>query len=217
MHLDPSILVVVTIAALSVVAHESAHGWVALLCGDSPARDRGRLSASPLRHVDPLGSLVVPLGLVACHSSLLFGWARPVPVDHGRLARPRRDAVLVALAGPTVNLLLAIGFAAMARAIPSGGSSALLHPAACAGVAWNCALALFNLIPIPPLDGSWVLMHFLKLRHILALQHFRFVALALTVAMAVVPPSRWLFEASLRGAVGTCLGLFGMDPSGAPR
>jgi Zn-dependent protease len=83
-------------------------------------------------------------------------------------------------------------------------------------VAWNCALALFNLIPIPPLDGSWVLMHFLKLRHILALHHFRVAALTLTVAMALVPPSRWVFEASLRSAVGTCLGLFGMDPSGAP-
>jgi Zn-dependent protease len=208
---------VVAIAALSIAAHELAHGWVALWCGDGTARDRGRLSASPLRHVDPLGSLLLPLGLVALHSSLVFGWARPVPVDHGRLARPRRDAVLVALAGPALNLLLAIGFAAAARAIPQMGSSAPLHAAACAGVAWNCALALFNLIPIPPLDGSWVLMHFLKLRHILALHHFRVVALALTVAMALVPPSRWVFEASLRGAVGTCLGLFGMDSSGALR
>ena len=217
MHLDPSIPMVVAIAALSIAAHELAHGWVALWCGDVTARDRGRLSASPLRHVDPLGSLLLPLGLVAFHSSLVFGWARPVPVDHGRLARPRRDSLLVALAGPALNLMLAIGFAGAARAIPQVGSSAPLHAAARAGVVWNCALALFNLIPIPPLDGSWVLMHFLKLRHILALHHFRAVALALTVAMAVVPPSRWVFEASLRGAVGTCLGLFGMDSSGALR
>jgi Zn-dependent protease len=217
MHLDSSITAVAAVGIPSLVAHECAHGWAALWRGDPTARERGRLSLDPLKQLDPLGSLAVPFGLAAIHSPLLFGWARPIPVDHGRLARPRRDAVVVALAGPAANLLLAIGFAALARAIPQGASGLPLHALMSAGVAWNCALAMFNLIPIPPLDGSWVLMHFLKLRHIVALHHFRAVALALTVALASLPPSRWLFEASLHGAIGTCFGLFGLSPNGGLR
>lgn len=216
MHFEPIVLLTLPVGVLSLVAHECAHGGVALLNGDPSARDRGRLTLNPLPHLDPLGSLLLPLALGVAGSPLLFGWVRPVPLDHARLRHPRRDVIPVALAGPAANVLLAIGFAAMARAIPQGGPEAPLRQVAVVGVAWNCGLALFNLIPIPPLDGSWVLKHFLRLRHVIALHHFRFAALALTVAAAALPPSRWAFEASLRGAVGTCLGLFGLTPAGIP-
>ena len=199
-----------------MVAHECAHGGVALLHGDSTARDQGRLTSNPLAHIDPVGSVMMPLVLGATAAPLLFAWARPIPVDRARLRRPRRDGVRVALAGPIANAMLAIVFAATARAIPESRSWAALRQMMVAGVAWNCGLALFNLIPVPPLDGSWVLKHFLRLRHILALQHVRHLALALGVAAVCLPPSRGLFEASFQRAVGSCLGFFGLDAAGMP-
>jgi Zn-dependent protease len=208
-----SILVVVLV---SLAVHEWAHGFVALLHGDTTARDLGRLTLNPAAHVDPLGSLALPLALIAGASPLVFAWGRPAPIEHARLRNPRRDAVRVALAGPVSNLLLAIGFAAGSRVMPQGGAWGPLRAMMVAGVAWNCALAFFNLIPIPPLDGAWLLEHVLKLRHIVALHHFRLVALALVVAIVALPPSRWLFETSLHHVVGTCFGLFGLSATGTP-
>jgi Zn-dependent protease len=217
MHLDPNVLLAYPVCLLSLVAHECAHGGAALLHGDSTAREAGRLTSNPRAHFDPLGSFVVPLVLGALASPVLFAWARPIPVDRARLRRPRHDSVRVALAGPAANILIAIGFAAISRAIPENGSWIPLRQMAVAGVAWNCGLALFHLIPIPPLDGSWVLKHFLRLRHIIALQHARHVALGLVVAAAFLPPSRGLFALTFEKAVGTCLGLFGLDASGMSR
>ena len=217
MHFGPESIPILSVCVMSLVAHEYAHGVVAWMHGDPTARDQGRLTLHPLRHLDLWGSLLVPLALIVTASPLLFAWARPIPVERAKLRHPRRDSLRVAIAGPLANFLLAIGFAALARVLPQAQEAefwALLRAVLVAGVAWNCALGLFNLIPIPPLDGAWLLAHFLKLRHILALHHFRRVALALTVLIAVLPPSRWLFEASLHGAVGTCFGLFGLSPDG---
>jgi Zn-dependent protease len=214
MHFGPETITSWAVAVASVTAHECAHAGVALLLGDPTARERGRFSANPLRHIDLLGTMLVPVALIATASPILFAWARPAPVDHGKLRNPRRDTVWVAMAGPIANLLLALMFAAFARALPQGGA---LHGVAVSGVAWNCGLALFNLAPIPPLDGAWVLQYFLRMRHIVALHHARRAAMAVMVAMVALPPSRWLVEASLRGAIGTCLGLFGLSASGSPR
>lgn len=214
MHLGLESIASLSVCVMSLVAHECAHGGMALALGDPTARDRGSLTANPRPHLDLWGSIVVPLALIATASPLLFAWAKSAPVDHARLRHPRRDTLRVAAAGPLANLLLAIGFAAGARVLPQGGLWDFVRAMMVAGVAWNCALALFNLIPIPPLDGAFCLKHFLKLRHIIALHHFRRVALALTVAIAALPPSRWLFEASLHGAVGVCFRLFGLTPDG---
>jgi Zn-dependent protease len=225
-RLDPEFLLVFPVLVLSVVVHECAHGLAALACGDPTARDRGRLTLNPLPHVDPIGSLLVPAALLLFHSPIMIGWARPVPVDWANLKSPRDDPVKVALAGPASNLILALLFAALARAASalagpagSGFGSGLLAPLglmAVAGVIVNCALALFNLIPIPPLDGSWVLMRFLPLRHIVALRQFRFAGLVLiAVLLASRPVSHAILYGPLRLAVHACLGLFGISSAEA--
>lgn len=215
MSFDPAFFVVFPVFVLSIVVHECAHGLMALWCGDPTARDRGRLTLNPLPHIDPLGSLLIPGVLFLTHSPFLFGWAKPVPINWASLRNPRNDPVKVALAGPASNALLALAFAALARLSPAEGFFSPLRAMAFAGVLWNCALGIFNLIPIPPLDGSWVLMRFLPMRHIIALQHFRVLGMALVVLLLAAPGvSNVVLYAPLRLAVRVCLGLFGMSPDG---
>lgn len=211
MSFDPTLLLIIPILVLSVVVHECAHGLVALWNGDTTARDLGRLTLNPIPHLDPFGSLILPILLAVTHSPFMFGWAKPVPVNWANLRHPRTDQLKVAMAGPASNFMLALVFAALARVAPEHGFLAPLRDLGVAGVMLNCALGLFNLIPIPPLDGSWVLMRFLPLRHIIALQHFRLVGIALVVLMLSWPPvSRLVVVAPLRLAVGAYLGLFGI-------
>jgi Zn-dependent protease len=211
LRLDPDVLLVLPVLVLSIVVHECAHGLAALWCGDPTARDRGRLTLNPLPHVDPFGSIVLPAVLALTHAPILFGWAKPIPVDVARLRHPVNDHLKVALAGPASNLLLALAFAALARVAPAHGFFAPLATMGLAGVVLNCALALFNLLPVPPLDGSWVLMRFLPLRHIIALQQFRFVGFVVVALLLAVPAvSNVVFLAPLRVAVHGCLQLFGL-------
>jgi Zn-dependent protease len=162
-----------------------------------------------------VGSILVPSALLIFHSPLWFGWAKPIPLERANLRSPRNDSVTVALAGPLANFLLALAFAGLVRAAPAAGFWAPLRDLGYAGVAWNCAVGLLNLIPIPPLDGSWVLMRFLRLRHIVALHHFRLVGLALVVLLLVSPvTSGTLLEAPLRVAVRACLDLLGAPRAG---
>ena len=215
MHIDPAVFLVFPVCVFSIVVHECAHGAAAFACGDPTARTQGRLTLNPLPHVDPIGSLVLPAALLLFHSPVVFGWAKPVPIDFARLRDPRNDPVKVALAGPASNLLLALGFAALARLAPERGFLAPLGAIGVTGVVWNCALGLFNLIPIPPLDGSWLLMRFLKLRHIVALHHFRAAGMLLVALLLAAPiSSQLLFHAPLRVAVRACLGLFGLSSEG---
>jgi Zn-dependent protease len=214
-HFNPDILLVFPVFVLSIVVHECAHGLMALWNGDTTARDRGRLTLNPLPHVDPVGSILLPGILMATGSPFLFGWAKPIPVDWSKLRHPRNDQLKVALAGPASNALLALAFAALTAIAPKEGFFAPLAIMGTAGVVWNCALGLFNLIPIPPLDGSWLLMRFLPLKHIIALQHFRFLGfLLLMVLMNSAPISNVLFLTPLRAAVRGCLGLFGVTGVG---
>lgn len=211
MSLDPSVLITFPVFVMSIVVHECAHGLVALWNGDPTAKERGRLTLNPLRHVDPVGSIILPAVLLLTRAPFLFGWAKPVPIDAARLRHPPNDQVKVALAGPASNALLALGFAALARVAPEAGFFAPLKLMGYAGVVWNCALGLFNLIPIPPLDGSWVLMRFLPLRHIIVLQQFRLAGMVLVVALLSIPViANAILYTPLRLAVRACLGLFGM-------
>jgi Zn-dependent protease len=215
MSFDPQIILVVPVFVLSIVVHECAHGVVALWNGDTTARDQGRLTLNPLPHVDLVGSVILPATLLLLRSPILFGWAKPIPVNWANLRHPRNDQIKVALAGPASNFLLALLFAALVRAAPEQGFWSALGVMGYAGVLWNCALGLFNLLPIPPLDGSWVLMRFLPLRHIIALQQFRMLGLLLVVLLMSTPAlSRVVLMAPLRFAVSTCLGLFGVSSEG---
>ena len=146
---------------IAIVFHEVAHGLVAKQLGDTTAQERGRLTLNPIKHVDPFGTVILPLLLAISHAPL-FGWAKPVPVNYRKLRNPRRDMILVALAGPGMNLLLAlIGAVVLALALyaasdPNSLATTLIAGNALNFVLINLFLAIFNLLPIPPFDGGHV-------------------------------------------------------------
>ena len=141
----------------AITLHEAAHGYVAWAMGDDTARRLGRISLNPLRHVDPFGTIILPAMLMVM-GSFLFGWAKPVPVNFSRLHHPRSDMVWVALAGPGTNFVLALVSAVLwGFTDPQGGALALWFRAALeVSILVNVILMVFNLIPLPPLDGGRV-------------------------------------------------------------
>ena len=158
------VMIALQVAALlfAVSFHESAHGLAALFCGDPTARDLGRISLNPIRHIDPVGTILVP-GLILITSSLvgagamLFGWAKPVPVNFGRLRNPKADMLWVAAAGPFANLVMAIGWALLFRVavgMPDNAYALPMAKMADAGMQINAVLMFLNLVPLPPLDGG---------------------------------------------------------------
>lgn len=155
------IVVLVPPLLLAITLHEVAHGWMALRCGDPTAQSQGRLSLNPLRHIDPMGTLLVPV-VLAIVGGFIFGWAKPVPVNKRRLRQPKRDMALVALAGPGANLMMALAWGLVMLIgtqlqvyMPWLGQPLWLMGGA--GVDVNVMLGVLNLAPIPPLDGSRVL------------------------------------------------------------
>jgi len=140
----------------AITVHEVAHGWVAKLCGDKTAWMLGRLTLNPIKHIDPVGTILVP-GLMLATTGFVFGWAKPVPVISRNLHHPKRDMALVAIAGPLANFLMALGwviFIRLALLINMAEYSIPMIYVGIAGIMINIVLGLLNLLPIPPLDGS---------------------------------------------------------------
>ncbi|CAM5788050.1 site-2 protease family protein [Castellaniella caeni] len=156
----------------AITLHEAAHGYVARFFGDPTAQEAGRISINPIRHIDPMGTIVVPLVLLFVTKfmggGLLFGWAKPVPVNWGRLRRPKQDMLWVALAGPASNLLQAIAWVLLWRLllltgiVQTGGD--FWSQMAYAGVQVNLILMALNLVPLPPLDGGRIVFSLLPPR-----------------------------------------------------
>ena len=153
----------------AITVHEVAHGWVAKKYGDNTAAMQGRLTINPIKHIDWLGTIIIPGLLLLTGTGFIFGWAKPVPVDARNFKKPRHDMAIVALAGPVSNVLMAIAWALLARIGVTVGASAenislpLIYTGI-AGISINLVLALINLLPIPPLDGSRVLSGILPSR-----------------------------------------------------
>ncbi len=149
----------------SVIIHEISHGLMAQSMGDTTARDAGRLSLNPIKHLDLFGSILLPLLLLVIQSPFLFGYAKPVPYNPLNLSDQRYGPAKVAIAGPLSNLILAVLFGLVLRFLPDSVGS--LFPSLLSKVVYiNLLLAVFNLVPIQPLDGHWLLLTFLPARWI---------------------------------------------------
>jgi len=166
------LLTALPVLIFSIVLHEVAHGWVARMEGDPTAAMLGRLTLNPIPHIDPIGSILVPTVLMMIPGGFVFGWAKPVPVNPRNFRNYKRGDILVSLAGVAVNFLLGIVFALVlaaavwgSRVFPDAGSTwSVLMEMAQFGILINFVLMLFNLLPIPPLDGSHVMYHLLPPR-----------------------------------------------------
>lgn len=189
---------------LAITLHEAAHGWVAMKLGDPTAKDLGRVSFNPLRHIDPSGTIIIPgMLLLASGGKMMFGFAKPVPVDFRRLKSPRRDMILVAAAGPAMNLILAtIAAAGFYGLFYLDGDVREWVAYNLGNALWiNTLLAVFNMLPLPPLDGGRVAVGLLPwsiARHLVKLER---VGIFIIVAAIFLLP--WL-----GGMIGLDLNVF---------
>lgn len=183
----------------AITLHEAAHGYVARIFGDQTAFVAGRITLNPLKHIDPIGTILVPILILLVSSigggGFLFGWAKPVPVDIGSLRRPKQDMVWVAAAGPGANLAMAIGWAILLKLqLLFGLGEAFFIEMAKAGIFVNIGLMALNLLPVPPLDGGRIAVGLLP--HRLSWQFARLEPYGLFVVLALMATGTlWFFLA----------------------
>ena len=201
-HLIQLIAVAAIPILFAITLHEAAHGYVARHFGDMTAYQAGRISLNPLRHIDPVGTILLPL-LTLALGGILFGWAKPVPVNFGALRHPKQDMLWVAIAGPASNLLMALLWALMIKLVwlfPGSYFSEPLLEMAQIGIKINVILMVLNLLPLPPLDGGRVAVSLLPHRQAYQLSRIEPYGLFILIALAITPVLGWIIT-PLFGAV----------------
>jgi Zn-dependent protease len=213
------IIVYVAVNAIPLVfaitLHEAAHGYVAKLFGDRTAWMLGRVTANPVKHIDPLGTIVIPLlMLVVSKGGFLFGWAKPVPVNFENLRNPKRDMLWVAAAGPGANVAMILGWGLVAKAVVTMGSPGLASEfwlrVADAGIVWNISLAVLNLFPLLPLDGGRILASLLPGRLAYAYSRLEPYGMLILLILIATPVLGWILGPAMRIALRTTYSIFGL-------
>jgi Zn-dependent protease len=174
----------------AITLHEAAHGYVARHFGDMTAYAQGRISLNPLRHIDPIGTILLPLLMLFTGTGILFGWAKPVPVNFSALRHPKKDMLWVALAGPAANLFMALFWGAMYKVafmFPGSYFAEPLLGMADFGVTINAVLMVLNLLPLPPLDGGRIAISLLPHRQAYQLAKVEPYGIVILILLAVVP------------------------------
>lgn len=205
----------------AITLHEAAHGYAARRFGDRTAELAGRISLNPLRHIDPIGTLLVPLGILllaklAGAGSILFGWAKPVPVDFRNLRRPKQDMLWVAAAGPGANLVMALFWTAAIKLSSVIQGSAFAVPLAlmgAAGVFINAVLMALNLLPVPPLDGGRIAVSLLPLRLAYGLARLEPYGLFILLALIFTGLLGTLLWPVIQAVIFLCCAVFGLHPT----
>lgn len=213
-------IVVAGIAAIiipSITSHEAMHGFVANRLGDPTARERGRLTLNPLPHIDLFFTILIPAILLFSGSGVIFGGAKPVPVNVSRLGNPRRDWALVAAAGPATNVAIAIGLSAVLSILVHAGvagPASRLTQILAVGIYVNALLAVFNLIPIPPLDGSRVVQFFLSGPALEAWARLERFGIPIIFALVLLfPPAQIILSGAVRDLTLLVTSLFDVAPA----
>lgn len=180
----------------AITLHEAAHGYVARYFGDMTAYQQGRISLNPVRHIDPVGTILLPV-LTLWMGGILFGWAKPVPVNFAALRNPKKDMLWVALAGPASNLFMAFCWAAIAKivlAFPENYYAVPLVEMAKIGININVVLMVLNLLPLPPLDGGRIAVSMLPHRQAYQLAKIEPYGMFILIFLAVTPILWWILR-----------------------
>jgi Zn-dependent protease len=180
----------------AITLHEAAHGYVARHFGDMTAFQQGRISLNPIRHIDPVGTVLLPV-LTLWMGGILFGWAKPVPVNFAALRHPKKDMLWVALAGPASNLLMAFGWALIAKialAFPENYYAVPMVEMAKIGININVVLMVLNLLPLPPLDGGRIAISMLPHRQAYQLAKIEPYGMFILIFLAVTPVLWWVLR-----------------------